>query len=121
MYKKVLIVEDSADIGDSLKILIEMEGYEAVVATSGLDSLQKASEEHPHLILIDLSLPDMDGVELTRRLRSDPNFSEIPILCVSSYVRDRRAEILAAGCNDVFSKTSFMVSFGSTLEKYLKD
>jgi DNA-binding response OmpR family regulator len=120
MAKKVLIIEDSADISGSLKLLIEMEGYDAVIANSGLEGWRKAIDEKPDLILMDLSLPDLNGVDLTRQIRSHPGISEVPILCVSSYTRGREVELLEVGCSEVFSKTSFMISFGSILTKYLE-
>jgi len=119
MRKKVLIIEDSFDIGESLKLLIEYEGYEAVVASGAVEGFDKAREEAPDLILMDLSLPDGNGIKLTRDLRSQPQTSNIPILCVSSYTDGIEDKVLEAGCNEVFSKTSFMTEFAPTLKKYL--
>lgn len=119
MPKKVLIVEDSFDIGDSLKLLIEHEGYDAVVARSGSEGFEKALDEGPDLILMDVNLPDINGIDLTRKLRAQPQISETPILCVSSYTFKIEDEVLSAGCNEVFSKSSFMTSFAPTLKKYL--
>ena len=120
MPKKVLIIEDTFDIGDSLKLLIEHEGYEAVVARSGYEGFEKAAEEDPDLILMDVHLPDINGIDLTRKLRAQPHTSEVPILCVSSYTYNIEDEVLSAGCNEVFSKSSFMTSFAATLKKYLE-
>ena len=120
MAKKVLIIEDSADIGESLQRLIEMKGYDAVVAHTGVEGTEKALEEKPDLILLDLSLPDMDGLEVTRQIRLSFDQFEVPIVCVSSYAEGRKDEIVAAGCNDVMSKTSFINSFEATLRKYLE-
>jgi DNA-binding response OmpR family regulator len=119
MPKKVLIIEDSLDIGESLKLLIQYEGYEAVVATGALEGFDKARDEAPDLILVDLALPDVNGINLTRDLRSQPQTSGIPILCVSSYTDGIEDEVLNAGFNEVFSKTSFMTEFAPTLKKYL--
>ena len=121
MAKKVLIIEDSWDISESLKLLIQMEGYEVVVAHSGSEGCQKAQDERPDLILMDLSLPDVSGIEVTREIRSTQEISETPIVCVSSYAEGREAQVLAAGCNEVLSKTSFMSRFETTLKKYLDD
>ena len=120
MPKKVLIIEDSVDIGESLKQLIEYEGYEAVLANGGLEGSAKAREEAPDLILMDIALPDISGIDLTRDLRSHPQTADIPILCVSSYTHALDDEVLNAGFNEVFSKTSFMTSFAPTLKKYLE-
>ncbi len=62
MSKKVLIVEDSAEIRGALKILVEMEGYEAIEASNGMEACTKAADEVPDLILMDLRLPGMDGI-----------------------------------------------------------
>jgi CheY-like chemotaxis protein len=121
MPKKVLIVEDSADISQSLKFLIEREGYEAVIANSGLEGCRMAQEEDPDLILMDLSLPDLNGIDVTREIRSHAETATVPIVCVSSYADGYENRILEAGCNEVLSKTAFMNSFSSTLEKYLDD
>ena len=119
MAKTVLIIEDSLDIGGSLKILIELEGYNAVVAQTALDGRDKALEIRPDLILMDLALPDLDGIELTKELRTLPETADIPIICVSSYTGRFGSEVNEAGCNEMFSKTSFMTSYVSTLKKYL--
>lgn len=120
MAKKVLIIEDSTDVGDSLKILIELEGYRAVVARTGFEGRDRAKSEKPDLILMDLSLPDESGIEITRDLRSFPGTADVPILCVSSYTGGLESEIREAGCDEIFSKTSFMTSFAPTLKKYLQ-
>lgn len=119
MPKKVLIIEDTLDISESLKLLIEYEGYEAVVARGALEGFDKAREEAPDLILVDLALPDGNGINLTRDLRSQPQTFDTPILCVSSFTVGIEDEVLKAGCNEVFSKTSFMLEFAPTLKKYL--
>ena len=119
MPKKVLIIEDSVDIGDSLKMLIEIEGYEAIVARRGFEGFDMALKEVPDLILMDVDLPDVNGIDLTRSLRAERQTSEVPILCVSSYTFAMEDEVLSAGCNEVFTKSSFITSFGPTLKKYL--
>ena len=121
MQKKVLIVEDSDDIGTALKLLIEYEGYEAVLATRAFLGLELAASLGPDLIIVDIMLPDMDGIELTRALRAAAETKNVPIVCVSSYIQIHTDEALSAGCNEVFSKTTFMASFHETLTKYLRD
>jgi|SRR5687768_6283765 len=119
MSKKVLIIEDTVDIADALKILVEMQGYEAVVANDGLEGCDRARDERPDLILMDLALPGMDGLEATRMIRSRPEGAQTPILCVSSYAGGHEEELLVAGCNEVLSKSSFIAAFVHTLNKYL--
>ena len=119
MPKKILIIEDSGDIGMALKLLVEFEGYEAVVAGSAAAGRELALEERADLIIMDIRLPDEDGIGLTRSLRSIPETKDTPIVCVSSYTTGLEAEALIAGCNEVFSKATFMESFNRTLTKYL--
>jgi len=121
MQKTVLIVEDSDDIGTALKLLIEYEGYVAVLANRAFLGLDLAASLKPDLIIVDVMMPDMDGLEMTRALRAAPETIDTPIVCVSSYIQGHREEALNAGCNDVFSKTTFMASFNETLTKYLRE
>ena len=97
MRKKVLIIEDSGDISAALKILIELEGYTAEVALTGSEGLEKAVSGRPDLILMDIRLPDTDGIRLTKELRALAETAATPILCVSSYADGLRAEVREAG------------------------
>ena len=119
MPKKVLIVEDTADIRESLKLLIQMQGHEVVAAKDGFEGCRMAAEEQPDLILMDLALPGMDGIDATREIRSRPETVSTPILGVSSYSDRFGAEALEAGCDEVMSKTAFINAFIPTLKKYL--
>ena len=120
MRKKILIIEDSDDISGALKILVELEGYSAVIAISGSEGREKAVTERPDLILMDIALPDIDGVDLTRELRALPETADTPIVCVSSYSGPLEAEAVEAGCDAVFSKSSFMTDYAATIRKYIK-
>src|SRR5215203_4061708 len=119
MPKKILIIEDSQDIGKALSLLLLDEGYDVSVATNGAEGREKAVSERPDLILMDLALPDISGLDLTRELRAWPEAKDIPILCVSSHTRGIESVVRAAGCNEVFSKSTFIQSYRDTLRKYL--
>ena len=119
MPKKVLIIEDTEDIAEALKILIEMQGYKAVVARDGFEGCRMALDELPDLILMDLALPGMDGLEATREIRATREGCDTPIVVVSSYAAGAKEQLLEAGCNEVLTKSSFIASFGPTLTKYL--
>ncbi len=121
MAKKVLIIEDTADIADALKILIEMQGYNAVIAGDGQEGCRMALEELPDLVLMDISMPEMDGLEATREIRSQPANAKTPIVCVSSYTRGHESELIEAGSNEIMSKSSFIGALVPTLQKYLGD
>ena len=97
--QRILVVDDSEDMRDLLQRLLQRAGYRVVVAEDGQASLTQAKLHHPDLILMDLSLPDMDGWEAVRHLRKMPEFRTTPIIAVTAHVSPREAErAMAAGC-----------------------
>jgi len=85
---RVLVVDDDPSIIDFLETALEDEGY-LVLASVGADSLLVAHDVHPDVILLDLNMPDMDGVEVSQRLREDPVTADIPIIVMSAQDRLR--------------------------------
>ena len=103
--KLVLVVEDFEDNRFMMRRLLEMAGYQVVEVADGEQALAVAQRERPALILMDLSLPRLDGLAATRGIRQDPELSDVPIVAVSAHnSADFRAEALAAGCNDYVAK-----------------
>ena len=101
----ILVVEDSSDTRELLSVLLRQQGYKVVQAESGLDGLLKASGAYPDLIIMDLALPEMDGVEATRHIHGAPELSHIPVFVVSAYLNPEiEAEVRAAGCVEMFNK-----------------
>ena len=101
----ILVIEDYSDTRELLSTLLRKQGYTVIEAEDGLEGLLKASAYCPDLILMDLSLPEMDGVEATRRIHAQPKLSHIPIFVVSAYLTDAvKADARAAGCVEVFPK-----------------
>ena len=80
MAERVLIVEDEPNIVVSLEFLLGHEGFEVAVATSGTEALEKAASFEPHLVLLDVMLPGIDGFEVCRRLRARPEAPKIILL-----------------------------------------
>jgi len=102
---KVLLVEDTEDNRQMMRRLLEMSGYRVVEAINGVEAVKLASEEKPGIILMDLSLPLIDGLTATRRIRSLPGLSKVPIIAVSAHdTADFHSEALAAGCNAYVTK-----------------
>ena len=94
----VLVVDDDVDGADSLALLLRMSGYDALVAYSGATALQAAVEHQPAAVILDLSLPGMDGYELARRLRQHPQLAAVPLLALSGHGRQEDSDrSLAAG------------------------
>lgn len=102
--KTILIVEDVELNRDLLVQLLEDE-YRVLVAEDGQAALQKAAEARPDLILMDLSLPRMDGWEATRRLKADTDLSKIPVIVLSAHaMRGDEERARASGCDDFLTK-----------------
>lgn len=113
--QRVLLIEDNPMNRDMLSRRLERRGFSISVAADGREGLRAASKEAPDLILMDLSLPEIDGWELTRRLKSNPETRGIPILALTAHAMgDDRDKALAAGCDDYDSKP---VVFEQLLEK----
>lgn len=101
----VLLVEDTEDNRFMMRRLLEMSGYEVVEATNGEEAVRLAQSERPQLILMDLSLPVIDGLAATRAIRKLDGFGEVPIVAVSAHdSSDFQGEALAAGCNSYITK-----------------
>ena len=102
--KKILIVEDVEFNQDLLVQLLE-EDYELVMAGDGESALQVAAAARPDLILMDLSLPKMDGLEATRHLKGNPELRHIPIIALTAHAMRGDEDLArAAGCNEYLSK-----------------
>src|SRR6266481_4287578 len=101
----VLLVEDYEDNRLMMKQLLEMSGYRVFEATNGEQAIKLARLEIPDLILMDLSLPQVDGLSATRQIRAVPYLRDVPIVAVSAHdTADFHAEALAAGCNEYVTK-----------------
>ncbi len=124
MKKKILIVEDDLDIVDLLQRQVKALGYDSIVAGNGKQAVDMATSQLPHLILMDIMLPVMDGLDATRQIRQNPTTRSIPIIAVTALSSRRDKEkCLQSGCDDYLSKpfTKFTrLQLGSRIEKLLK-
>jgi two-component system KDP operon response regulator KdpE len=99
---RILVCDDEPQILRALKVILRDAGFEAVTTSSGEEALDRAAVKPPEAAILDLMLPDLDGVELTRRLRE---WSEMPIVVLSAVgEEDRKVEALAAGADDYVTK-----------------
>jgi CheY-like chemotaxis protein len=102
---KILIVEDDELNRDSLRRLLRRRGFEILLAVDGEDGIATARAEAPDLILMDMSLPVVDGWEATRRLKADPSMRPTPIIALTAHAMSGdRDKALAAGCDDFDTK-----------------
>lgn len=105
MSARVLLVEDNEANADMLSRRLLRQGFEVLLAGDGLQALELAGREHPDLILMDISLPKIDGWESTRRLKADPATAGIPVVALTAHamVADRQ-KCLEAGCDEFETK-----------------
>jgi len=102
---RVLLVEDTEDNRFMMRRLLELSGFNVAEATNGAEAVRSAEFERPEIILMDLSLPVIDGLAATRRIRQLPELAGVPIIAVSAHdTADFHAEALAAGCNAYVTK-----------------
>lgn len=101
----LLLVEDNATIRDAFQILLEDSGYRVVSAETGAEGLRLAETASPHLVLLDLGLPDMEGLEVARELAARTTMRTVPIIALTGRALERdQAECLAAGCSGYITK-----------------
>lgn len=103
--KKLLLVEDNEMNRDMLSRRLARRGYEVLIATDGEQGIAEAALHQPDLVIMDMSLPVIDGWEATRRLRQQPETRAIPVLALTAHaMAGERDRALAAGCNDYDTK-----------------
>lgn len=103
-----------------MRRLLEISGYRVVEAMNGEEAVEVAKRSRPSLILMDLSLPLLDGLAATRRIRQQPELREVPIVAVSAHdTADFHADALAAGCNDYVTKPIDFDQLESLLHRLL--
>lgn len=121
MTKRILIIEDNQDSRILITDLLQSLAYTVLVAEDGVQGLTMAQAEKPDLILMDLSLPKMDGWALARQLKQDTELAHIPIIALTAHamVGDRE-EALRVGCDDYVSKPIDMRELTSKLKHYLR-
>jgi len=105
MSEKILIIDDDLDTLRLVGLMLQRQGYQISAATNGQQGLDKAFEEDPDLILLDVMMPDMDGYEVTRRLRQNPSTMETPILMFTAKTQlDDKVTGFEVGANDYLTK-----------------
>ncbi len=120
MSRKILIVEDN-DLNMKLfHDLLEVHGYETVQTKDGREVLQLAKEHRPDLILMDIQLPEVSGLEVTRWIKEDEELRGIPIIAVTAFaMKGDEEKIRSGGCEAYIAKPISIASFLQTIEKVL--
>ena len=118
--KRVLAIEDNETNLYLIRFMLEKSGYEVIEAREGATGVELAAKEKPDLIIMDIQLPDINGLEATKRIRASEADGNIPIIALTSFamVGDRE-RALAAGCTGYIEKPINPETFIAEIEKYL--
>ncbi len=103
--RRILLADDEEDIKTIVKMFLETNGYEVVTAFDGLDAIEKVKESKPDLVLMDIMMPVIDGIEVTRQLKADEATRDIPIVMLTAAAKSAMVEqALQAGAVDYIAK-----------------
>jgi len=117
--KKVLIVEDYEDSRSFLKFLVESYGYQVIEAADGIEALDIFKKHHPDIVLMDISLPMVDGLITTKAIRECDITGKIPIIAITAFGKAFYKQAIDAGCNDLISKPLDISTLEAMLNNYL--
>jgi len=119
--RKVLVIEDNLDNFELVRFLLEQEGLQVLGARDGRSGLDTARLHQPDLILLDLSLPEIDGWQLARQLKADPTTAHIAVLALTGHtLPGDRERALSAGCDSYISKPLDIPNFLDQIKAFLK-
>ena len=120
MSKLILVVEDDAMMQKMALKILRSRGYVCELAPNGREAVAMAGRLHPGLVLMDLSLPEMNGWEATRALKADPSLAAIPVVAITAHamVGDRESAI-AAGCAECLTKPYEIADLVALVERYI--
>lgn len=122
MSKKVLIVEDNELNMKLFHDLLDSQGYETLQTREGLSALALAREHHPDLILMDIQLPEISGLEVTKWLKEDEELSHIPVIAVTAFaMKGDEERIRQGGCEAYISKPISVMHFLDVIRLHLGD
>ena len=119
---KILIVDDHPEIRELIRITFARDNYQIYSAANGQQALDIAQAEHPHVILLDIMMPGMDGYELTRRIRAQRKFKTLPILALTAKaMKGDRERCIEAGMDDYIAKPIQPKSFFEVMKAFLPE
>ncbi len=122
MSKVILVIEDQEDNRRIMQDLLTSKGYKVIEAVNGLDGVNAADIHRPDLILLDIQLPGIDGYEVTRRIKANPDIRKIPIIVVSSYaLSGDDVKAFEAGCDAYVAKPFSPRKLLAKIREYLPE
>jgi two-component system cell cycle response regulator DivK len=120
MTKQILYIEDNPDNRTLVRRVLQSEGYAIREAADGPIGLKMAADQQPDLVLMDINLPEIDGYEVTARLKQLPGMSKVPVIAVTANVmKGDREKTLAAGCDGYIQKPIDIDTLASQIEYFL--
>ena len=118
--KKILFVDDEADLIETLRFPLELEGYDVLVSNNGEEALNKARQEKPDLILLDIMLPKMDGYTICRLLKADETYTHIPIFMLTARTQEKdRQTAMQMGADEYITKPFNIDEVITKMKSYL--
>ena len=118
---RILVVEDNPDNSDLVVDVLTLRGHEVIQAANGREGVEMARVRHPDLILMDISLPIVDGFAATEEIKRDPQLKPVPVIALTAHAMagdEKRA--LAAGCNGYITKPIDIKTFANRIQAFLK-
>ncbi|HKX83796.1 MAG TPA: response regulator [Pyrinomonadaceae bacterium] len=116
---KVLVVDDYEDTRDLIRFLLEMYGFEVSEATNGLEALESVKRQVPDLVLMDISMPYMDGLTAARKLREQPRFAKLPIIAITAQSEGYKKRAIEAGYDELIPKPINIDDLRPVINKHL--
>lgn len=113
MHKKILVVDDSADTREMMAKLLELESFEVITAEDGREGINLAGAQRPDLIITDINMPNIDGIQMIGIIRENSEYGHVPILAITAYGSSIAADAISAGANRALTKP---VEFDSLIE-----
>jgi two-component system, cell cycle response regulator DivK len=118
----ILYIEDNEQNMRLIRKILTGAGYRVIEANTGLEGVAKAAREHPHVILMDINLPDIDGLEATARLKASPELAWIPVIALTANVmHGDRERFIAAGCDGYIPKPVTKAEVLGTIQRVLAE
>ena len=122
MAKTVLVVEDNELNMKLFHDLLEANGYDTIETRNGLEAIELARRHHPDLILMDIQLPEVSGLEVTKWLKEDDDLRSIPVIAVTAFaMKGDEERIRQGGCEAYLSKPISVAKFIETVKAYIGD
>lgn len=119
MQKTILVVEDYADTRSFMKFMLEDYGYEVWEAENGEEAIKTVKSNPPDLILMDMSMPIMDGLTATKKIRKFDGMARLPIIAITAYGKSYYRQAMEAGCDDLINKPLDPTVLKPILSQYL--